>query len=66
MSKAPHISVTRCYQHKPEDCARALALLLNQSVVKVADKPASEPVGRDDAKESKIDCAAESSIPESR
>jgi hypothetical protein len=47
------ITVTRTYKHEPEDCARALALLLNQSVMKVADEPTRGGlVGRDDVKES--------------
>jgi hypothetical protein len=46
------ISVIRDYRESPDDCVRALALLLSQSVMKVADKPAPEPAGRDDVKES--------------
>jgi hypothetical protein len=46
------IVVTRDYRPTPDNCARALALLLRKSLSKKADKPAPEPAGRDDAKES--------------
>lgn len=42
------ITVSRDYKAAPDECARALELLLKQSVTKMADEPAPEPDGRDD------------------
>jgi hypothetical protein len=43
------ISVTRTYRHEPDNCARALELLLKKSVNKMAAEPA-QPDGRDDVR----------------
>jgi hypothetical protein len=45
-------TVTRTYKRAPDDCARALAILLKAPVQKKADKPAPEPIGRDAVRES--------------
>jgi hypothetical protein len=49
MSVRKNISVRRTYRPEPDDCARALTLLLKKS----ANKEAARPGGPDDAKESK-------------
>jgi hypothetical protein len=53
MSTRKTISVIRPYRPEPDDCTRALALLLKKSVRKEATRPG----GPDDAKEIN-DCAA--------
>jgi hypothetical protein len=45
--------VTRTYRPAPNDCARALEVLLSRSVVKMAAEFAPEPDGPNDTKESK-------------
>jgi hypothetical protein len=47
-------TVIRHYEAAPDDCARALALLLKKS----ANKEAAGAGGPDDAKESKVVCTA--------
>ena len=44
-------TITHTYSPEPDDCARALSLLLGKPVNKAAE-PAPEPDGYDDAKES--------------
>jgi hypothetical protein len=43
------ITVSRDYKPEADACVRALQVLLNPSVIKMADKPAPEPDGRNDA-----------------
>jgi hypothetical protein len=48
-ARKPSITVSRHYEAAPNDCARALALLLEKSTNKAAE-PAPEPDGCDDVK----------------
>jgi hypothetical protein len=59
MSGRKNISVIRTYKHEPENCARALALLLSKSVSKKGGSPTAP---KDDVKESN-GYVATSSIP---
>jgi hypothetical protein len=36
-ARKPSITVTRTYRHEPDDCARALALLLKKPINKAAE-----------------------------
>jgi hypothetical protein len=47
MSARKTITVIRTYRPEPEDCTRALELLLKKSSSKKATGPAPEPSGRD-------------------
>jgi len=49
-ARKQRITVSRHYNPAPDDCARALAILLKNSVNKKADEPAPEPDGRDGAR----------------
>ena len=51
------ITVSRAYRHEQDACVRALQVLLDQSVLKMANKPALEPVGRNDGIKVKGDSA---------
>ncbi len=42
--------VSRDYRAVPDDCARALVLLLTKSVTKEVGRPAPEPADRDGTK----------------
>jgi hypothetical protein len=44
------ISVTRANNPTPDACVRALQVLIHQPVMKMTDRPAPEPVGRDGTK----------------
>jgi hypothetical protein len=52
-------SVTRIYEHKPENCARALALLLS----KPTSKKGGPPTAPDSAKGGSSDSSAKTRIP---
>ena len=54
MSVRKNIDVRRTYRPEPDDCTRALTLLLKKS----ANKEAARPGVPDDAKESKDVCTA--------
>jgi hypothetical protein len=54
MSVRKNIDVRRTYRPEPDDCTRALTLLLKKS----ANKEAARPRGPDDAKESRGVCTA--------
>jgi hypothetical protein len=64
MSVCKSVTVTRSYKPEADACLRALTILLKKPLSK---EGSPSPATLDnDAKESKIDCAAESSIPEPR
>jgi hypothetical protein len=54
MSVRKNIDVRRTYRPEPDDCTRALTLLVKKS----ANKEAARPGGPDDAKESRGVCTA--------
>jgi hypothetical protein len=56
MSACKSINVTRSYEPAPDDCARALQVLLEKSWTKMAARP--EPDDRNAAKESTNVCDA--------
>jgi hypothetical protein len=49
VSRAPHIVVSRTYRAAPDECARALTLLLKKPVIKEVAEPAPEPDSCNDA-----------------
>lgn len=54
------MNVVRTYKHEPDDCARALALLLEKS----ASQRAAHPAAPNDAKERSNELRAKTIIPE--
>ena len=54
--------VSREYRNAPDDCVRALEVLLKKPVNK-ADKPAPEPVGRDGTTRIQGDDSASAILP---
>jgi hypothetical protein len=64
VSGRKHITITRDYTPTLDACVYALQVLLDQSVMKMAVRPAPEPDSRDASKEHMNVCDATRIIPE--